>query len=327
MQPHSRFRSPLRAAGVAALATLPPLHARADHGPGTSGGAVSVQSGETLKPGAIALDLRFDYTEFEHPSRAALDARATAAGDIDALDRSLFATVGLAFGAAEDVQVGVSTGFYHAIGTRGDALDPTAGTTDVASFDPDGLTDLWVTGKTRVSRGPSGSVAVFGGAKAPVGRRVVYNSADERIEPSAAAGSGAWDEMLGTAWSKWLTERITLDVSVQFTHRGEYRDFKIGDRIDAGVAAAYRLMEDIQAYPQESVFVELTARRIGRSADDGASDENTGGTAFFLSPGARVGLSPSLSASLSLQLPVAQDLNGEQLETRYKLVAGLTVIF
>jgi len=46
----------------AALATT--TTARADHGPGTSGGGASTQSGETLKPGKFSVELRTDYTEF-----------------------------------------------------------------------------------------------------------------------------------------------------------------------------------------------------------------------------------------------------------------------
>ena len=52
-------------AGFLALAAQ---FARADHGPGTSGGGASAQSGETLKPGKFSIEFREDYTEFDQLS-------------------------------------------------------------------------------------------------------------------------------------------------------------------------------------------------------------------------------------------------------------------
>ena len=84
---------------------------RADHGPGTSGGGASTQSGETLKPGKFSLELRTDYTEFEHLSSAQIDAKAAQAGSFDLLDRSFLSTVGLSYGVAENFQVGLTLGY------------------------------------------------------------------------------------------------------------------------------------------------------------------------------------------------------------------------
>ena len=61
--------------------------AYANHGPGTSGGGSSTISGEVLKPGKFSLDLRMDYTEFEHVSRAEAERRALESGGFDAAER------------------------------------------------------------------------------------------------------------------------------------------------------------------------------------------------------------------------------------------------
>ena len=57
--------------------------ARADHGPGTSGGGASTQSGETLKRGKFSIELRTDYTEFENLLSGEIAAKAAKAGGFD----------------------------------------------------------------------------------------------------------------------------------------------------------------------------------------------------------------------------------------------------
>jgi hypothetical protein len=317
----------LRASLNAGFLVLATQFAHADHGPGTSGGGASTQSGETLKPGKFSIEFREDYTEFDHLSRAEIEAKAAKAGSIDLLDRSFLHTVSLSYGLVENFQLGLSIGYYDAVKSREAEYDADTGETEVLTFNPDGVTDLWLTGKYRFYRGPIGQFAVFGGVKFPTGRFDVKNSANERVEPSATAGSGSYDGMLGVAYSRFLTSRITLDTSFQYTLRTERDDFRLGDRIDGGLAVAYRLIEDIQKYPQVSFFAEANVRYLFKSEEDGDPDPNTGGTAFFLTPGVRVAFSPHLSFTLSSPLPVGQDLNGEQLKTSYKINGALTLSF
>lgn len=79
---------------------------------------------------------------------------------------------------------------------------------------------------------------MLGGVKFPTGRNDVMNSAGERVEPSATAGSGSYDGMLGVAYSHFLTSRVTLDASAQYTLRSEANGFRLGDRVDAGLTVS-----------------------------------------------------------------------------------------
>lgn len=309
----------------AALATATTAHA--DHGPGTSGGGSSTQSGETLKPGKFAVELRTDYTEFENLSSSRIEAKAAEAGGFDLLDRSFLSTIGVSYGVVENFQVGLTIGYYKAVKAREAEFDSGSGDTEIVTFDPDGVTDLWLTGKYRFYRGPLGSFAVLGGVKFPTGKFDVKNSEGERVEPSATAGSGSYDGMLGLAYSRFLTSRLTFDASAQYTLRTEADDFKLGDRIDAGAALAYRFTEDIQKFPQVSAFAEANVRHLFKSEEDGERDPNTGGTVLFLTPGVRVAFTKNLSFTVSSPLPAVQDLNGTQLKTSYKVNGGLTLSF
>ena len=266
----------------------------ADHGPGTSGGGVGTPSGETMKPGKISVSVREDYTEFEDLSDGAITRKATRAGDIDLLDRSYLTSVSVSYGVVENLQVGVSIGYYDAEKAREAEYNPLTGETEIITFDPDGLTDMWLTAKYRFYHGPMGHFAVFGGVKFPTGDSSVYNSEGERVEPSATAGSGAYDGVIGLAHSRFLTKQLTMDAAAQYTIRGEHDDFRLGDRIDAGVAVAYRIIEDIEATLQPSVFAELNFRHLFKSEESGDRDPNTGGSALFITPGVRARLDPML---------------------------------
>src|SRR5262249_26863842 len=103
---------------------------RADHGPGTSGGGASTQSGETLKPGKFSIELRTEDTEFEHLSTPQLEAKAAKAGDFDLLDRSFVSTISLGYGVVEDFQVGLTLGYYNAVKAREAEFDSGGGDTE-----------------------------------------------------------------------------------------------------------------------------------------------------------------------------------------------------
>jgi len=273
------------------------------------------------------VEVREDYTEFEQLSRARIERKAMKAGGIDLLDRSFLSSVGLSYGVVENFQVGLSIGYYKAVNARETEFDAGTGETETQKFDPAGITDLWLTGKYRFYRGPLGSLAVLGGVKFPTGDHHEKNTGGESVEPSATAGTGAYDGMIGLAYSRFLTSRITLDASGQYTIRGEAHDFELGDRLDGGVAIAYRFTEDIKKFPQMSAFAEANVRHLFKSKDDGHRDPNTGGTVLFLTPGFRTAFSPNVAFTVSAPLPVMQDLSGEQLRTAYKINGGLTVSF
>jgi hypothetical protein len=67
-----------------------------------------------------------------------------------------------------------------------------------------------------------------------------------------------------------------------------------------------------------SVFAEANFRYLFKSEEDGDRDPNTGGTAFFLTPGFRVSFNPNFSFTVSAPLPVVQDLNGSNSRPRLK---------
>jgi hypothetical protein len=314
-----------------------PEYLRRDHGPGTSGGGLSTASGEVMRPGAVSLDFRIDYTQFEHLSPTDIERRTNKVGGadhqhFDAARSAALETFTLSFGATENLQLSFSFGYYYGNDVREGHLHGN-GTYGFHEFgDIKGMTDHWITAKYRIARGEEGegSLAVLTGIKLPFGDSdEVSQTSDgnEPLEASLQPGSGAVDFMLGFAYSRYLTANMTLDTSIQYTYRTETNDFKIGDMIMFGVATAYRFTESVLVFPQPSLFLELNVRHLFRNVEAEEKIVNSGGTVLFLSPGFRVAFSDRVAFSLAIQIPVYQGLNDEQQEALFKVSTGFTFTF
>lgn len=310
---------------VPAIAGALAAPALANHGPGTSGGAAFTMSGETLKQGGFDFSLRWDFTKFEDTSRAEAEQIASQVGELDALGESLVTTASFSYGVTDDFQVGLTIGYYAGwdfIDAESDGV-----TTESATADPDGFMDTWANAKYRVMHNENGHLAVFGGIKFPTGTDDETLDNGETLEPSSQPGSGAFDFQAGVAYSRFLTPRTTLDASGAYTFRTEHDDFTVGDRLDAGVAVAYRLTEAIDDFPAFSVFGEANVVWLDKDEEDGVSNENSGGTTLYLAPGVRSRFNENMSATLAVQIPVIQDLNGEQVDTSFKVALGVSFAY
>jgi hypothetical protein len=305
------------------LTTLTPL-AIANHGPGTSGGGTSTVSGETLRQGGFDLSLRTDYTKFENVSRAEAEQEAIAHGEFDAIDHSWIESFSVAYGITDDFQISAMIGYY-AGSDFVDAEEDGGGGAESATADPRGLTDTWLQGKWRVMRGANGHLSLVGGVKLPTGKDDETLSNGEELEPSSQPGSGAFDYQLGAAYSRYLTSRMTLDASAVYTLRTEHDDFQVGDRFDVGVAAAWRLTEDVRAFPNWSVSGELLGTWLDEDEDDGVANENSGGEIVYFATGLRARFNPHVALTVAPALPVYQETNGAQVDTDAKLSLALSV--
>ncbi|HVE40382.1 MAG TPA: transporter [Planctomycetota bacterium] len=306
-----------------------------DHGPGTSGGGLSTQSAEVLKPGSWSLGLRIDYTNFQRLSETQIqDKTVSMAGadhvHFDAVRWSMLETFELSVGATESLQFGFSFGYYRATDVREGHLhgDGSYGFHDFG--DISGMTDQWITSKYRVMRGEYGSLAFFGGVKLPFGddnETGESSTSNEPLDPALQPGSGAFDFQLGAAYTRYLSSAVSMDTSIAYTYRTRADDFKIGDLILFGLALNYRFTESVQVFPQPSAFLELNVRHLFRNREGSEVEENSGGTALFVSPGFRVGFSDKVSLTIAIQIPVVQALHEEQQLTKFKVSTGLTLSF
>jgi hypothetical protein len=306
------------------LITLLLSSALANHGPGTSGGGSSTTSGETMKQGKSEVSFRLDYTQFEDISRAEAARIAGRTGDFDSLSDSVVASIEAAYGITDDLQLSGQIGYYWGSGFLA-ATSEGGGPAEIATVDPNGLTDLWINGKYRFLKGKPGNLALIAGIKLPAGRDDVKLSNGQPLEPSSQPGSGSVDYQIGLGYSRFLTSQITIDASTIYTFRMKHDGFEVGDRFDFGTAVAYRLTESIKSFPQYSIFGELTGVWLGKDhSEDEGTNQNSGGTTLYLSPGLRVRFNPQWSLTAAFSVPIMQDLNAEQIETTYKATLALS---
>jgi hypothetical protein len=302
----------------------PPAAFAPNHGPGTSGGGGATTSAETLRAGRWSVALRSDWTEYESTSRAEAEAAAIAAGEFDALGRAWVNQLVLGYGLTDELELGVELGTYSGSDFI-DAEEDGLGGAESASADPRGLTDTWIALKWRVHRAPSGHWALLAGVKLPTGEDDETLSNGEELEPSSQPGSGAYDARLGLAFSRFLDARFTLDASALYTFRGAHDGFAVGDRADFGFALAYRLSEDAGGPHAWSAFAELAGTWLDEDEEDGVANENSGGEVVFLALGLRDRESPRWAFSLAPAVPILQDVNGEQVESDWRV--GMTLTF
>jgi hypothetical protein len=300
--------------------------ALANHGPGASGGGSATISGETLLQGHFELSLREDYSQFEHFSNAAAMKRAEAGGDFDALSRGFITTADLAYGVTDDFQVGASLGYF--IGhdfLSADVQDD--GTVEASKTNPDGLTDLVLTGKYRILQGQPGNLSLIAGVIVPTGRSDVALQNGESLSPTDEPGTGRWGIPFGFGYSRFLTPHLTVDASALYTLRFQKDHFKVGDRLDLGLAFAYRLTESIKSFPQYSVFMEMNDVYLFNDRDHGQNDPNSGSNTLYLTPGFRVRFNPTMALTVAPSFPVIADLNGNQGKVEYKLAVTFSLSF
>ncbi len=72
---------------------------------------------------------------------------------------------------------------------------------------------------------------------------------------------------------------------------------------------------------------ELLGVWLGEDEDHGARNENSGGTTVYFAPGCRVRMSSHVSMAFVPAVPVYQDLDGDQPETRAKLTFAMSFSF
>jgi hypothetical protein len=310
---------------AAAVLLLAATHALANHGPSSSGGGAITLSGETLRQGKFEVTIREDFTQFERFTRSEVASIAASGEEIHALRRSFVTSAAVAYGITDDFQVGIASGYDngwnfldgHAHGEH----------VSIGSTNPDGFLDTTLTLKYRILQGAPGNLSLLTGIKMPTGRDDIRLSNNHPLHASDQPGTGSWDVPFGIAYSRFLTDRITIDASAAYMLRTEHDDFQVGDRLDLSAALAYRLTDSIRTFPQFSVFGELLFVHIQKDREAGETDPNSGSATLYLSPGLRVRFTENVAFTIAPAMPLYQHVNGLQGEVEFKMTAALSVGF
>jgi hypothetical protein len=187
-----------------------------------------------------------------------------------------------------------------------------------------GLGDTTVLGKYRVYtdnfKGGTSRLSLIAGLELPTGDDDERDSSGTLPQP-LQLGSGAVDVIAGGAFT-YQTLDHQFDTDLRYKINRSANQFNIGDVFQYNLAFQKRIspveLPDKGMYSQWNALVEFNGDIAGRNESQAVEDSNSGGHTLFLSPGIQY-VSQRTIYEFSFQQPILQDLNGNQLETDYKL--------
>jgi hypothetical protein len=316
--------------------------ARADHptlgfGTGLAGPIVTV-SAVPLEKGRLAVDLRTELINQKAFTDADLVRFAEADRDVHSVDWVLSPSLGLAYGAGENLTLGLRLPYLYRNAIREAHHEPGGEPPHVEELgDAKGFGDLTLFGQYRFLARPAESLhlALLYGVKVPTGRTDIRTPEGERYEAEHQPGSGSWDPLFGLAMTRHIN-RLTFDVSTlyQLATKGTQKT-DLGDNLTYNAALSWRVPEIGHSHPgggQHShlnwdLILEANGEYRRKEEVAGVKNPESGGNILFLSPGTRLSADDGMSASLSIGIPVLEDLNGKQSEPEYRLQFSVGALF
>ena len=164
-------------------------------------------------------------------------------------------------------------------------------------------------------------IAPLAGIEAPTGRDDARDALG-RLPGVLQAGSGSWDPFVGVVMtSQSLRQEWGASVTVRFNHAGP--GFEAGDVARLDLSWHRRLARGGQGRGMYFLYAGLEGRSTwqGRDRIGGLSDEDSGGTTLALAPVLQF-ITRRTVIEAAIELPVAQNLNGQALEQDYVLHLG-----
>jgi hypothetical protein len=210
-------------------------------------------------------------------------------------------------------------------------LDSTADGTRISRGDA-GLGDLLLLGKHRVYTKdyPSATsrFSLVAGTDLPTGQG---GDADARgkLPRDLQLGSGSADPLIGGAYT-WQSLDHEWDVSLTYQFNTTANKFEFGDVLTYTVGYQRRVwpirLPERGLYAQWNLVLEANGQWEQQAKSHGSRVDNAGSHLLFLSPGLQVATKHFVIES-SVQLPVLQNLNGNQVEPDFVLVASVRATF
>lgn len=195
------------------------------------------------------------------------------------------------------------------------------------TFDASALGDIRVVGRYRFALGESSGVGIKAGLKLATGKKDIAN--DQGAIPgevSLQPGNGSTDLILGAFWQQGA-HGAALSYFAQAmlqTSVNHLADFKPGNQINLDAGLRYALGRKASALLQLNYQDNAQDSGIAAPADaSGVPGTATGGKFLYLTPGVSFAVVPGTNLYGLLQLPLSQNVNGEQLTASKSFTVGV----
>lgn len=326
--------------GAVALAAGPT--ARADHPSivfdSAVAGPITTIQAKTQPKGSFAVGFRIEQVRSDSFSDAELTNFSAQGIETHSTDSLLSTSLGLSYGLSDDLTLGVRLPYIKRTNIR--EAEDMGGVTEIAhEGTASGIGDLALLGKYRVIRSEKKGydLSFLFGIKTPTGTTQRTNLEGRRFETEHQPGSGSWDSLIGLAAGTPVGP-VSVDASLLYTLASKgTQETNLGDRLLYSVAASYRMggesahhheheqgvAHSHHAHDAWDLVLELNGEWQARQKIAGVEDPNSGGNLVYLSPGVRFISKDAWAATLAVGIPVMQNLNGIQHETRRRLIFGL----
>ncbi len=308
-------------------------------------GPITTLAPTPLPKGFLSIGLRVEHINFSAFSDAELESIAeTGIEGVHSIDYISVPSLGLGYGITDDFTLAARIPYVMRKNIREGEIE--TGTAEAHSHgNSEGLGDIVLLAQYRVVHNTDDAydVTPLVGVKLPTGKTDVEDNG-EILETEFQPGSGSWDPLLGVAASKVISDfSIYAGVLFQLSTEGS-QDTDLGNSILYSVAFTYRLSktkEDVHIHDDGAehdhgesnsgvgldLMVEVNGESREKTTVAGESEENTGGTVLYISPGLRVSALSRWGVFASVGVPVLTDLNGIQTDVDYRVVAGIGVGF
>ncbi len=179
----------------------------------------------------------------------------------------------------------------------------------------------------RDGRGSTLRIAPFFGLELPTGNNDDRDTAG-RLPAPLQLGSGSWDVIGGVVLTR---QTLNYEVDAQFSYKlnTEADGFQFGDELRLDGSAQYRLWprqlgSGVPGFLYGSLEANLLSRQKNQAR--GINDPASGGLSVFISPGIQF-VTARWVIETVVQLPVVQDLNGQQLKDDFIWRGGFRLNF
>lgn len=191
----------------------------------------------------------------------------------------------------------------------------------------DGLADIFLAGKYRYFErnypGGSTQLAILGAVKLPTGDTDARDSSGTLLPVSDQLGSGSVDYVGALTATSVFDYDWAAHASVLYKINTEGdRNFQVGNFLNYNLAVSRLIYHEPYPGPEVYIGLELNGEFNARNELNGDDLADSGGNKIFVSPTLVAFLARNWTLEASVQLPVIEDLNGNQPEEGVRFVLG-----
>jgi len=284
-------------------------------------GPITTVGASTLGRKDIGLDLQTEFISYDRFSRAELLDFAEADEEIHDVDYLLIYYIGLSYGITDGTTVHLSLPYFY----RNDISESEPPDEIHHHGDAKGFGDLSVFVHQNIykTQHRDFSITLLAGLELPTGKTNDKDDHGETFKAEFLPGSGSWDPSLGLAMTKDVGP-VSVDGNVLYTLVTEgTQDTDLGDIFTYNLALSYQALKRPLTF---DILAELNGIWRAKEKVSGHKDPDSGGNTIFFSPGLKVGIRKGVTFYGSYSIPIAENLNGIQNETDYRLVFGLNFL-